>query len=193
MLFYSQLTLAFVDATDEPDLFPLIRSGYLLGEATSSDSTFDRVRGWIKNCLENHTACTTTDNKSYTPKRLIDVQNDRIVLREDVQVARYACLSYCWGPKQSPIQTLSSNLADFQREIPWAQLSKTFQDAVDICRRLDISHLWLDSLCIIQDSPDDWSEQSVLMADIYQNALITIAAAKSQRRLCGLLCPAGPG
>ncbi|EFW99014.1 tol protein [Grosmannia clavigera kw1407] len=147
----------------------------------------------MKNCFENHTACGTPDSKPYAPKRFIDVRNDRVVLRENVKVARYDCLSHCWGPSQSPIKTLKSTLADFQSEIPWAQLSKMFQDAVDICRRLDIDYLWLDSLCIIQDSDGDWKEQSVLMADIYQNALITIAAAKAGDGSAGCYSQRDPG
>ncbi|KAK1502880.1 hypothetical protein CTAM01_04869 [Colletotrichum tamarilloi] len=35
-------------------------------------------------------------------------------------------------------------------------LSKTFQDAVLVTRRLGIKYIWIDSLCIIQDSKLDW-------------------------------------
>jgi hypothetical protein len=64
-------------------------------------------------------------------------------------------------------------------QIPWNRLTKTFQDAIDICRRLGIFFLWVDSLCIIQDNEEDWKEQAARMADIFENAFITIAATKA--------------
>jgi hypothetical protein len=73
-----------------------------------------------------------------------------------------------------------STIVDFKQDISWRSLSKTFQDSVDICRRLGIQYLWIDSLCIIQDSDEDWAEESINMAKIYENAFLTIAATKSK-------------
>jgi hypothetical protein len=56
------------------------------------------------------------------------------------------------------------------------RLPETFQDAVSVCRILDISFLWIDALCIIQDSPQDWRFQSLKMGEIYQQASVTLAA-----------------
>lgn len=42
-----------------------------------------------------------------------------------------------------------------------------------------IQYIWIDSLCIIQDSISDWVEQSSTMAQIYENAYFTIAATSS--------------
>ena len=36
--------------------------------------------------------------------------------------------------------------------------------------------LWIDSLCIIQDSRDDWQREAPMMCDVYQNALLNISA-----------------
>jgi Heterokaryon incompatibility protein (HET) len=54
-----------------------------------------------------------------------------------------------------------------------------FQDAVRVCRRLGIRYLWIDSLCIIQDSKDDWELESSKICDYYENSYITISAASS--------------
>jgi hypothetical protein len=40
--------------------------------------------------------------------------------------------------------------------------------------------LWIDSLCIIQDSHEDWEAEAAKMGDIYRRALFTISAAKSK-------------
>ncbi|KAI1374224.1 HET-domain-containing protein [Hypoxylon crocopeplum] len=162
---------------DELSVVPV--RNFLSGH-TSSEQIFWSIESWIQVCLMEHDGCSRLSQSPYFPKRVLDVTRGRVVLREELDGIHYACLSHCWGPTQSPIKTLTTTIAEFKNEIPWSMLSKTFQDAVDICRRLHIDYLWIDSLCIIQDSKEDWREQSLLMADIYENAYLTIAATKSR-------------
>lgn len=58
-------------------------------------------------------------------------------------------------------------------------MPKTFIDAVTITRRLGLRYLWIDSLCICQDDTEDWARESGLMADVYSNAHVVIAANRS--------------
>ncbi|KAI1413399.1 HET-domain-containing protein [Hypoxylon sp. FL1857] len=181
-------------ASAELDGYENIQTGHLLSKATSSEDTLSRAQGWIDECKSNHPACQNASGSSpYMPKRVLNLSNNRVVLQIDVKPSPYACLSHCWGPSHSPIKTLLSTITDFQSEIPWKQLSKTFQDAVDICRRLRVDYLWIDSLCIIQDSAEDWNEESVKMADIYENAFFTIAATKSKDGSGGCYSDRDPG
>jgi hypothetical protein len=61
--------------------------------------------------------------------------------------------------------------------IRFSELPQTFQDAVTIAKNLGIEYLWIDSLCIIQDSIEDWEHECSRMASVYRGALITIAAS----------------
>ncbi|MCJ1400519.1 hypothetical protein MMC11_003725 [Xylographa trunciseda] len=61
------------------------------------------------------------------------------------------------------------------RNLPFASLPQNFSDAALITARLGCSYLWIDSLCIIQDS-DDWDREAATMGDVYSNAVFTIAA-----------------
>jgi hypothetical protein len=79
---------------------------------------------------------------------------------------KYAALSHCWGGKQSLIMDKSS-LHRHKQGIPFESFPKSFQHAILICRRLEICWLWIYSLCIIQDSKDDWAIQAAKMSDIY--------------------------
>ena len=45
-----------------------------------------------------------------------------------------------------------------------------------IASELGYRYTWIDSLCIIQDSTEDWNEESRLMAGVYSNAVFNIAA-----------------
>lgn len=120
------------------------------------------------------------------PKRIVDVTNDKIRLYETKgEVSRYACLSHCWG-KQQIIVTTSKNKDGHFQSIPWNDLSKTFQDAIECTRRLGLDYIWIDSLCIIQDDIADWNDQAPLMAEYYSRAYITLAATASSSGSGGL-------
>lgn len=117
------------------------------------------------------------------PTRVLDVGlpdsdvNPRLFLSHG-QTGFYIALSHCWGKSQI-LTTTSSTLVERQRGIQFASLSRTFQDAVIATRALGVTYLWIDSLCILQDSPEDWDVESSRMGDIYKNAICTISAAKS--------------
>jgi hypothetical protein len=89
----------------------------------------------------------------------------------------YITLSHCWGNPKLQIKRLSNaNISQFTNLIDDAELPKTFQDAIAIARRLGVRFLWIDSLCIIQDSVEDWVKESSNMGNVYKNSLCNIAA-----------------
>ena len=61
--------------------------------------------------------------------------------------------------------------------IDWKDPPKTFQDAIQISRGLQIRWIWINSLCIIQNSESDWEVESSNMADYYENAYVTISVS----------------
>lgn len=67
-----------------------------------------------------------------------------------------------------------------------AELPRTFQDAVTTTRLLGFRFLWIDSLCILQYSKQDWEQQSSKMADIYANGTINLAARAAPNATAGL-------
>jgi Heterokaryon incompatibility protein (HET) len=88
-------------------------------------------------------------------------------------------LSHCWG--QSPSLLLKKDsLGSFMNEICISKLPKTYTDAIRITRELEVQYLWIDSLCIIQDSDEDWRQESAMMDKVYSNTYCTIAAAASR-------------
>jgi hypothetical protein len=84
-------------------------------------------------------------------------------------------LSYCWGEKIPP-KTLTTNVVDHRRGICLAKLPRTFRDAVRIARALRLRYLWIDSLCIVQDSPEDLTAEISRMDQIFQGAHLVLAA-----------------
>jgi hypothetical protein len=56
------------------------------------------------------------------------------------------------------------------------KLPQVFQDAVSLTRQLGIQYLWIDSLCILQDSKEDWAHEASMMSDVYKYGWLNIAA-----------------
>jgi hypothetical protein len=82
---------------------------------------------------------------------------------------------------------MSGNLASFQDRIPAKELPPTFLDAIHVTRALGFTHIWIDSLCIIQDDKLDWEQQSSIMASIYSNADLVLAGAAAESANEGFL------
>ncbi|TGO55565.1 hypothetical protein BCON_0090g00080 [Botryotinia convoluta] len=150
-------------------------------------------------CQETHELCNSASISEKTsrclPTRLIDVKCDppRLILSSNLEPASsYATLSHCWG--KAPILTLTTkNLEAFQQGLPISHLSKTFQDAIDVGKRLlqdfNVRYLWIDSLCIIQDSKPDWENEAPKMSQVYGNAFCCIAASSATDGSKGLFSP----
>lgn len=100
------------------------------------------------------------------------------------EYGKYAALSYCWGSVLT-CRTTSGNLSERLQGIPWASLPPTFRDAIRYCVKLQIPYIWIDALCIIQDDEADWQVESAKMAEVYQNAHITLAATSAASTLGG--------
>lgn len=158
---------------------------YISGRTITSqdvptDALFDVVRAWMDNCHKRHKVCASTpgNDPPLLPKRVIDVTQDgldpRLVVSEG-QRGHYAALSHCWGGLQL-LQTELATLAQYQDCIPMDQLPKSYKDAITIARKLRIPFLWIDSLCIVQDSEQDWHHESALMSSIYRDSMLTISA-----------------
>lgn len=71
------------------------------------------------------------------------------------------------------------NLSALSVDISSEQLPKTFADAVDITRKLEVGHIWIDSLCIVQDDEDDWRRETALMEHVYGGSHLNIAASSA--------------
>lgn len=118
--------------------------------------------------------------------RLVDTIDECIIPAP--QSCRYIALSYVWG--QAAILKLSEDNAEkFERpgslKQHMADLSKTVQDAIHVVRSMGERYLWVDRLCIIQDSPRK-DEQIAKMDSIYGAAVLTIVAAYGSDANAGL-------
>lgn len=55
-------------------------------------------------------------------------------------------------------------------------MPRTFQDLVTVAHHFGIRYIWIASLCIIQDSTEDWEREAALMAEVNTHSACNIAA-----------------
>jgi hypothetical protein len=146
-----------------------------------SEPNLRLVSSWIRECKDSHAKCRL-DTLLWVPTRLLYVggsEDPRLIETSPKGVQEpYAALSHMWGgPSQlPPLRTILSKYEDMLKAIPMWLLSKNFADAVIATRQLGLQYIWIDSLCIIQDSPADWQREAVMMHKVYRYAEVTIVA-----------------
>ncbi|KAI4861826.1 HET-domain-containing protein [Hypoxylon rubiginosum] len=139
-------------------------------EDSTTQAAFDRAARWLSHCMKYDEPCRPPD-AHFTPRRLLNVgQEGGPFLVKPTEPTEYACLSYCWG------ETAESVLR-----------TTNVQDAVKVCRGLNIPYLWVDSLCIIQDDAEAWHHDASMMDHIYLNSQLTIAALEPSSCKTGFL------
>jgi len=90
---------------------------------------------------------------------------------------KYCCLSHCCGGANDISRLTSTTPSELRETIKISGLPRPFQEAILITRQLGIKYLWVDCLCIIQDSEDDWVHESAMMGAVYENSYCTITAS----------------
>jgi len=158
--------------------------GTFLGGSVSRDVplvgsyiNWDLAARWLSHCYREHEDCTGTGNFTLPASfRVIDV--DKRCLVQAPSNCSYVALSYVWGRNPNPAKLLTtrSNIEKLREEggLSASDMPITVENAIEACRRLGETYLWVDRFCIIQDDPQDKGEQIVAMAAIYWLAKFAI-------------------
>lgn len=162
------------------------------------------ARKWLDQCVAKHERCRQSfsgediekDGSGIAPRRLLSISSPdidsklpkvRLVETQKSIKPQYVSLSHCWGPPEKrPLCTVKGNVEAHMEEVPWAELSQTFRDACLLCSELGIRYIWIDSLCIIQDDPNDWQHEAAIMCRVYEESEFTIAASSAPSSSAGL-------
>ncbi|PQE20732.1 heterokaryon incompatibility -domain-containing protein [Rutstroemia sp. NJR-2017a BBW] len=146
------------------------------------------ARSWIHKCarLTDHKACNAQwAPQDFLPTRLIYVGDStksnhlRLLLTSTKgPEIEYFVLSHCWG-KTEFLTLKKENQKDMLQSIDYDSLPSNFKDAIYFTRKMGFKYLWIDSLCIMQDSKEDWARESKAMCDIYAKAFCTLFSSGS--------------
>ncbi|KAI0395146.1 heterokaryon incompatibility protein-domain-containing protein [Xylariaceae sp. FL0594] len=176
---YSRFMLAFMyPEIWNPRILSTSRSGATFttnppihGREVAEDPTdpwvFELAQGWMTECGANHERCSLQgDSGAPTPL-------------------------HCWGPDASGIHKLyMGDLVRLTTEgVCISKLPQNFQDAITITRGLRLPYLWIDALCILQDSEVDWAHEASRMSQYYRGSEVTISAVAAPNAHHGILLP----
>ncbi|TGO51831.1 hypothetical protein BOTNAR_0343g00120 [Botryotinia narcissicola] len=155
-----------------------------------SETNFSIARDWIRTCSEDHDECPDMDKKRL-PTRVINVGSKKrkpFLISTNHRRGKFIALSHCWGGSVGEKAKLTvENFKRFKRRIPMADLPANFLHAILITRSLGLKYLWIDCLCIIQNSREDWDIESKQMGRVYHDAVVTLAAAAASKATDGML------
>lgn len=149
------------------------------------------IEWWVTDCLEHHTKCqkhsqlVASQQASHLPGRLIDVgrsEDDvlRLIEYDNTKRWDYLTLSHCWGKSSEDLLTTTKETYEERKAgISISSLPPNFRDAVILTRLLGVRYLWIDALCIIQGSVEDFEAEGLKMGSIYGNSLCCIVATSA--------------
>jgi hypothetical protein len=151
--------------------------------------TWKVIKGWIADCVSLHSHSTAVENSvgDGRPSLLVDIQ-DRCLIHTKPTFL-YAALSYVWGPSVGLLQCTRAKLKALMNKNALrggGYTPLTIRDSMEVCRKLNLRYIWIDRLCIVQDDDELREHEIGRMAEIYSNAVVTIAAVDGQTSHSGL-------
>ncbi|KAF4630750.1 hypothetical protein G7Y89_g7382 [Cudoniella acicularis] len=165
-----------------------------LDNKVNSTQASKQIHSWLAEC-DHHETCGPIE-PSLLPTTMIEVSSEehpefpRLFATKGT-VDYYVALSYCWGLDQTGL-TKISNLESRLQRLDVITLSRTIQDTITTTRKIGMKYVWIDAVCIIQDSMDDKEIELASMCRIYQHATVTTVAASASSANQGFLEDRGP-
>lgn len=189
------LTLFDIAASDLESTKPEERRRMISSETLSHENV-DMIKQWINDCIQNHPTYILPPSQ-WVPTRLLEIDGTgashiRLIETSSRHLqtgCRFAALNHVWGDKSvsPPLRALQSNLHQLKQDIRISDLPRNFIDAVRVSIQLGIRYIWIDSLCIVQDSEQDWKREAQTMHLVYSYAVLTIAATSAASSHDGFL------
>lgn len=161
---------------------------------TVSSVDFTTIRVWGRQCIDSldHLTCRASpfywSDLPGVQFRVIDVR--RRCITTPPMGSAFVALTYVWGNVKQPMLTSTTKsilMHDGGIDIIWSRLPTTIRDAIIACERVGERYLWVDALCIVQDSLRDMRVQILQMRNIYKASRFVFAAASAETSHGGLL------
>lgn len=161
----------------------LIDSDLSMYRSVSQYVDHSRCCKWLDTCFSQHELCNTAHERDESsPIKLIDVNQRCVVHFPRKGHLQYVALSYVCGPGYSLCILQGSNAwkrdpdGNSRHPLP-ISMPATLEDAISVTKSLNITYLWVDSICIAQDDEAEKSAQIGRMFHIYNDASVCIISA----------------
>lgn len=180
-----------------------MRPSFLSRRIPKTRVNLNLIERWLDICTRCHGGhCGLTLQQSPTPWdedwirnfRFIDTHEQRLVEAKELvppsnqqKRLQYATLSYCWG-QGVEVKLVKQCLPEYRAKLPVDsdRMPRTLRDAMELVRALGLRYIWIDSLCIVQDDPAEWSSVAPLMGKLYGLGYLNICAAAGHNASHGI-------
>ena len=152
----------------------------MLSHYSGSDQCLSLIRETLSYCSRTHKKCRSQLHRARLPARIIDVHSEPRLVEGEGRSEPYTALSYSWGCLSAAMLTASTE-NQFRIALPAEALPPTMADAVTVIRAIGLRFIWIDALCIFQDSEADFAAQTSNMGNIYRGAALTICGSSQER------------
>ncbi|KAI2625697.1 heterokaryon incompatibility protein-domain-containing protein [Hypoxylon sp. NC1633] len=165
----------------------------VLDQNALSNPTIDSIVSWLEHCQKHHKHCRYTPSSpkgsNNLPARFLDLHGQRsktwsLVVAGDnhpVRHSNYIALSHRWADGMPKL--LKTNIDRYQSSQRDDVLPQGYQDIFALCRRLSVQYVWIDSLCILQDSNADFQKEASSMTEVYSGAYCTLSLSWNSESL----------
>ena len=119
------------------------------------------VLTWLSTCRNKHgDSCIIHPRRPMPTLRLLDVHVGTVAMfshSDETNIPQYVALSWMWDSAKEQDGLTSDRLFDSHEKgfLESLHLPPAVLDAINLVQQLDIRYLWVDLLCIIQDSATD--------------------------------------
>lgn len=186
-LAYSRKYVGYVQLLDEHAAELGLETAFRSRATRREGFDMGLAQRWLKICQKEHGVhCSNPDKLpeedllSLQPVDLLAIDLENMCICEMPYGSPFVALSYCW-PAEPYLTHLKSNSEElFSRrslERNMNRLPRTIQDAIKCSQKLSFRYLWIDALCIIQDSNEHKWKQLRQMDRVYGAAELTIVCA----------------
>ncbi|ORY16424.1 heterokaryon incompatibility protein-domain-containing protein [Clohesyomyces aquaticus] len=156
-----------------------------LSISNASETTWHLAKSWLAECLAYHKRCRQIQTSEILPPtRLVKIEaqatkTSTVCVVHPGHKVKYLAVSHRWGDTTTTLKLVQDNFSKLSSGINEFELPRLFRDCITVARRLDCQYLWIDSLCIIQDSAEDWAHEASRMGEVYRGSYCTIAAVSA--------------
>ncbi|KAF2001305.1 HET-domain-containing protein [Amniculicola lignicola CBS 123094] len=152
-----------------------------------NDKCFALLNRWMETCLRNQVRCQYIGQKKigdFKPTRLFHLRDgmshvrlaNSTAVRCEGNPIQYLTLSHRWTREGMP-NLLKANIEQTEQNIILSDLPPVLLHSLMLAR-----HIWINTLCIIQDDPEDWEKEAALMGKVYKNGCLNIVAILGSER-----------
>lgn len=160
-------------------ILPISRSPVKVLEATFDGVSrivpprvdFAPIRAWLERCNNEHSCSIKSQVDVLHLDRVIGCQTRKLVPWSRQE---YVALSYVWGSR-SRVTVEEDMETRTSLQLP-SQLPRTIDDAITATLEIRKRFLWVDRYCIDQYHSEQKAQQIKAMADVYEQATVTIVA-----------------